>query len=358
MSGNTHNVSMSAIESVEIQTPVQFLSVAGRNIFILVNHVVLSNLISLSGLWTNAVNIVVFSKQGLKNSMNLSFFLLAITDLLGLLTQLFHNFCLNPYVTLIDAPVNFMEIQFLTAGSPNACLVRITGWITVYITGERCLSIAFPLKIKQIVTFERTAVIMFFIYIVNLAAIAPLYFGAYFTWKIQAGRNATVLGVGYTNDIQIILDLVYIFMATLTLLAFLSAIVLTSILVVSLKQKSKWRQASTYDKDQGGLSSKDKKTIRMVIVVASVLIVCYTPSSINSIVSPLVPGYTINGHQSNSFEAAWSFAFLLHSFNSSVTMVLYYRMSSKYKATFHKMFPTCVCINEDAKTKRLIVQSE
>ncbi|KAH9487560.1 Lysine-specific demethylase 4A [Bulinus truncatus] len=105
----------------------QVLSFDGRNIFILVNHVALSNLISLFGIGANVVNIVVFFRQGLRNSTNLSFFLLAITDFMGLLTQL-------------------------------ACLVRITGWITVYSNGaERCLSIAIPLKIKQIVTFERTS---------------------------------------------------------------------------------------------------------------------------------------------------------------------------------------------------------
>ncbi|KAI8793161.1 growth hormone secretagogue receptor type 1 [Biomphalaria glabrata] len=331
-----------------LNTHTQFLSYGGRNIFILVNHVVLSNLISLFGLGANVVNILVFSRQGLKNSMNLSFFVLAITDLMGLLTQLWHNFCLNPYVSLIDAPVSFTEIQFLTAGSPNACLVRITGWITVYITGERCLSIALPLKIKQIVTFERTAAILICIYLVNMASLAPLYFSAYFSWKIDPTHNATIMGVDFSSNIASILDLVFIFMVTLALMAFSCAIILTTILIISLKQKSKWRQASTYDKDNGdkGLSSKDKKTIRMVIVVASVLIVCYTPASINSILTPLVPGYSINGDQSNSFEAGWSFAFLLHSINSSVTMLLYYNMSSKYKSTFHQIFPMCICLSK------------
>ncbi|KAH9487559.1 hypothetical protein Btru_072672 [Bulinus truncatus] len=327
----------------------QVLSFDGRNIFILVNHVALSNLISLFGIGANVVNILVFFRQGLRNSTNLSFFLLAMTDFMGLLTQLWHNFCLNPYVAQLDAPVNFMEIQFLTAGSPNACLVRITGWITVYITAERCLSIAIPLKIKQIVTFERTAAILFCIYLVNMAALAPLYFSAYFAWKVDPVRNTTYLGVDFRSNIQSILDIVYILLATLALLAFSLAIILTSILIITLKQKSRWRQESAHEKDPGGLSNRDRKTVRMVIVVASVLIVCYTPASINSITSALVPGYIITGSQSNSFEAGWSFAFLLHSVNSSITMLLYYRMSSKYKATFHQMFPGCVL--DQSKTK-------
>ncbi|KAI8773489.1 growth hormone secretagogue receptor type 1 [Biomphalaria glabrata] len=320
----------------------QLLSTDGKNIFILINHVILSTLFSLFGIIANTVNILVFHKQGLRMSMNLSFFILAITDLMGLLTQLWHNFCLNPYIDQMNAPLEFMEIQFLTAGNPNACLVRITGWITVYITAERCLSIAIPLKIKQVVTFERTAIILLIIYIINVASLVPLYFSAYFSWNFYPQHNRTMLGVSYKSNKLIIQDLLYIFQASLALVAFACAIIFTSILIITLKEKSKWRQKSTFDKDQNKpMSNREKKTVRMVIVVASVLIVCYTPACTNSIVSAIIQDYTITGRQSNIFQAVWSFGFLFHSVNSSITILLYHRMSSKYKITFQQMFSGC-----------------
>ncbi|CAL1538427.1 unnamed protein product, partial [Lymnaea stagnalis] len=320
-------------------TGTQLLSDWGKDLFIIINHVILSTGISLFGLCGNIINGTVFLKQGLRRSMNLSFFVLSLTDFCGLLTQVWHNFCLNPYIDRMGVPLDFMEIQFLTAGNPNACLVRVTCWITVYITAERCLSIAIPLKIKQIVTFERTVLILVFVYLINVGALVPLYFSAYFSWKVYPGLNRTLLGVSYRSNKLIIQDLLYIFQATLGLVAFAAVIIFTTILIVNLRRKSEWRKKSTYDKDQSTpMTSREKKTIRMVIVVACVLIVCYTPAATNSIVSSIVQDYTITGRQSNIFQAVWSFGFLFHSVNSSINIFLYYSMSSKYKATFDEMF--------------------
>ncbi|KAK6990390.1 growth hormone secretagogue receptor type 1 [Biomphalaria glabrata] len=330
----------------------QLLSTEGRNLFILVNHVILCSFISMFGVGANSVNILVFLKQGLKKSLNLCFFLLAVTDLMGLLTQLWHNFCLNSYVSYINAPLVFGEIQILTAGKPNACLVRITGWITVYITAERCLSIAMPLKIKQIVTFERKALILLFIYLVNVASLVPLYFSAYFSWNFIPAKNTTFLGVSYRSNKLVIQDLLYIFQASLALAAFACTVMFTSILIVSFKKNAEWRQKSTFDSDQTKTKSKrENRTVRMVIVVACVLIVCYTPACVSSLVSAVIQDYSITGRQSNIFEAVWSFGFLLHSVNSSINMLLYYRMSGKYKTTVQEMFSSCFKQNVSVQSK-------
>ncbi|KAH9499931.1 hypothetical protein Btru_076952 [Bulinus truncatus] len=280
--------------------------------------------------------------QGLRRSTNLSFFVLSITDLCGLLTQLWHNFCLNPYIYEIDAPLEFGEIQVLTAGKPNACLVRITCWITVYITAERCLSIALPLKIKQIMTFKRNVCILSFIYFINVASLVPLYFSAYLSWNLNTQQNKTKLGVSYRSNKLVIQDLLYIFQASLALGAFACAVFFTSLLIISLKRQSDWRRKSASDQDQGKMmSNREKNTVRMVIVVASVLIICYTPACTSSIVSAIIQDYTITGHQSNIFQAVWSFGFLFHSVNSSITIILYYKMSSKYKSSFQEIFSAC-----------------
>ncbi|KAH9519734.1 hypothetical protein Btru_070768 [Bulinus truncatus] len=326
-----------------------------RSMFILVNHVILCSAFDLIGTVGNVINIAVFLRQGLHKSMNLSFFAMSLSDLFGVVFQVWHNFCLNPYVERIDSPVDFMEVQYLTAGWPNAVLVRITCWITAYITAERCLSIAIPLKIKQVITFNRTAFIIIFIYSINIASIVPLYFSAYFSWNFYPEQNRTKLGISFRSNKLEIESLIFTFQASLAIIAFLLVIIFTVILVVKLKKKSKWRRSATSDKDQNdSMSTRERKTISMVIAVAVVLIVCYTPAVTCSITTSITPDFGITGRQANMFHVIWSFGFLFHSINSSINVFLYYRMSSKYRATFHELFRKCSAITtEDADDDRV-----
>lgn len=57
-----------------------------RRVFEIVNHVVLIGFICVFGITTNIANIVVFCKQGLNNTMNISLFGIAISDLSSLVT--------------------------------------------------------------------------------------------------------------------------------------------------------------------------------------------------------------------------------------------------------------------------------
>ncbi|KAI8796574.1 growth hormone secretagogue receptor type 1 [Biomphalaria glabrata] len=311
-----------------------------RSLFILVNHVIISTCICLFGIVGNCINISVFLKQGLRRSVNLSLCAMSFSDLFGLLFQVWHNFCLDPYLDLADLPVNFMEIQYLTAGWPNVIMVRITSWITMYITAERCLSVLTPLKIQRIVTFERTAVILLFIFLLNVSSFLPLYSSAYFSWNFNPSQNKTTLGVSFYSNKLIIEGIINRFQASLAIIAFVLVVLFTGILAINLKRKSKWRRGVTSNKNQQeAMSSRESKTVGMIIVVAVVLIVCYTPGVTCSITTSFIPDFGITGKQANVFHAVWSFCFLFHAVNSSINILLYYRMSSKYRTTLREIFP-------------------
>ncbi|CAL1529859.1 unnamed protein product, partial [Lymnaea stagnalis] len=311
-----------------------------KSAFILINHVILSSLFCLFGIGGNVINICVFVKQGLSKSMNANFFAMAVSDILETVAQLWQNVCLNPYLLRTDSIIDFDDIQYLTAGWPSLVLVRITGWITVYVTAERCLSVTFPLNIKQIVTPRRTAAILVFIYVTNIAGVIPLYFSAYFSWNFYPAQNRTKLGISFRRNKHDVESLIFSIQASLTIIAFCSVVVLTSFLIVQLNLKSKWRRTSTLEVGKShGISSRERKAVAMVIVVASVLLICYTPAVVCSLATAITHDFSITGEQVNVFHAVWSFAFLFHSMNSSVAVILYYKMSSKYRETFRDIFP-------------------
>ncbi|CAL1529858.1 unnamed protein product, partial [Lymnaea stagnalis] len=272
----------------------------------------------------------VFAKQGLTKSMNASFFAMTISDASEIVFQIWHNFCLNPYAQQIDSVVDFVEVQYLTAGIPSLFFMRITGWITAYITAERCLAIALPLKIKQILTARRTVAILVFIYVINMESLIPVYFSAYFVWKFIPAQNRSKLGISFRSSKLEIGKVNSYFHTAMAMFTFALVVMFTGVLVLRLKQKSKWRRKSTSRAPQMEKMSRERKTVAMVTVIAAVMIACYAPGILLTIVAFVDSDFRIAGPKTNIYQAAWSLAFLLHSVNASVSFLLYYKTSSKY----------------------------
>ncbi|KAH9505307.1 hypothetical protein Btru_059231 [Bulinus truncatus] len=318
------------------------LTYRARQIFILVNQVILSSAIGLFGIVANVINMCVFRKQGLNNSMNVSFFALTFSDLFSLITLEWVNICLNPFIDNLDSILIFKEVQFLTAGILHVCAARITSCVTAYITAERCLSIVLPLKVKQIVTPRRTSIIIVIIYIVNIASLIPEYMTGFLDWKYYPPKNTTMIGLQFRPNKQMMESLLFTFHAVLAVFSFTATLVFTIILVVKLKHSAKWRKASTFDSKQAETTTaRDRRTMTMIILVATNLIICYAPTVGFCIVLPILPEFSIVGRESNLFEAVWSFAFLCHSVNSSFNIFLYHNMSSNYRNSFLGMFSIC-----------------
>uniref|UniRef100_A0A2C9KRU3 G-protein coupled receptors family 1 profile domain-containing protein n=1 Tax=Biomphalaria glabrata TaxID=6526 RepID=A0A2C9KRU3_BIOGL len=262
--------------------------------------------ICVFGIVGNCLNITVFVKQGLRTSVNLSLCAMSLSDLIGLIFQVWHNFCLNPYLELAELPVDFLKVQILTAGCPNIAMTRITGWITVYITAERCLSVLLPLRIKQIVTFRRSVVILLLCYAVNLAFLMPLYSSNYLSWNFYPGLNKTMLGESSRSNealADLIMNTAHLY---LSVIAFCCVVIFTVALVVSLKRKSEWRRRVTSDRDQNeARSSREKKTMGMIIMVAAILIVCYAPGVTITFVEIFNSEFRISSKQANMYNAVW-----------------------------------------------------
>lgn len=142
-------------------------------LFEIINFVCLSTVISIFGIVANIINITIFFKQGFTTTVNISFFGIAISDLCCLITLLWVIIWLNPFMSNSEVPVAALEFQYLTGACPHAVCGRITSYITVYVTAERCLCVLLPLKVKQIVTPARTTVVVCLIFIINFLTNSP-----------------------------------------------------------------------------------------------------------------------------------------------------------------------------------------
>ncbi|CAL1530381.1 unnamed protein product, partial [Lymnaea stagnalis] len=308
------------------------LSDEARRLIIIINLVILSSTLGVFGIIANIINIIIFYKQGLHTPVNIGFMGLAFSDLFGLVTLEWYCLCFNPLFVGSDVNIVPSEVQHLTAGFPHAYFARTTAWITVYLTAERCLCIVAPLKVNRILTPARAAVTICCIYFILLLPLVPEYSTVHLSWRTDPETNVTLLGIVLTNHLSGVDGLSFLLYAIIMVASFPLVVLLTAILIFKLRQKTKWRQTSAPANSRSeNVSKRDSNVIRTVVVIACLLIACYTPSFLFSTVGFAVPGFSILGRHRNSFLAMATFGFLFDAANSSVTIICYFKMSTKYR---------------------------
>lgn len=287
------------------------------------------------------MNIVVFYKQGFSNTVNIAFLGLAVSDLCCLITLEWVSVCMNPLMSTHNVPWISVEVMYLSTGWAHICFCRITSFITVYITAERYISISSPLKVKEIITPRVTTVTLCLIFTTNIMTLMPEYASAYLGWTFVAEYNRTLVAIVFTSNRKKLQGLSCALHSIFSTTSFVGVVICTVILVTKLRQTSAWRKELTaaHDQKRGFMSPRDKKMVKMIVLIASVLIACYTPGAIGGMITFVVgPEFSIKGRYINACVAAWSIPFAFQAFNSSINCVLYYRMSSKYRHAFHEMF--------------------
>ncbi|KAH9495359.1 hypothetical protein Btru_017553 [Bulinus truncatus] len=318
---------------------VDLISEAERQIYEVVILVVITFLIGLCGVFTNIINIIIFAKQGLSSSVNIGLMGLAVADLLSSLTIEWYCISFNPL--LISSDIGFYppEVQHLTAGMPHGAFACITNSITAYITAERCLCISAPLRVKRMLTPKKTTVIVCFIYVLVAIPVLPEYATAYLGLKRFDDLNKTMVGLVFKDDRYKVEGVSLFLYAVLTFISFIAVIIFTFILVVKLRQKTKWRQMSTFENVQSEtISKRDKSAVKMVIVIACIFIVNFSPTVAFFSSVFVVPELNIAGRYRNMFLVAAAFSFITDALNASINIVSYYTMSSKYRQTFRQLF--------------------
>ncbi|KAH9488042.1 hypothetical protein Btru_065494 [Bulinus truncatus] len=317
------------------------MSDSTRQIYEIVNLIVIVQFISTFGIISNVITIVVFYKQGYYSAVNISFTGLAVSDLCSLVASQWYVICFNPLFIRSGIPMVTAEVQHLTSGVPHLCFSRITGWITAYITFERCLCIHAPLTVKVLLTPKRSAVIIVLIYLVTIASLAPEYLSLYIDWKFYPHTNQTLLGLVHTSNTSSLNGLTFLLYALHMLIAFAAVVTLTAMLVFKLKRVTLWRKGLSNADKLGSISSRDRKSVSMAVVVAVAMLVFFTPSILITVASFLVSDFNIDGRFSNLFLVIWSFGLIFEVTNSSLCLVLYYITSSKFRKSLYHLFSNC-----------------
>ncbi|XP_005091362.2 neuropeptides capa receptor-like [Aplysia californica] len=310
-----------------------------RHSFIVTCLVVIGQIVCLFGIGANIASIIIFKKHGFDDTVNISLFALAISDLGALVAQQWFNICVNPWFENSDIPFSSMEIQNLTAGYPRRYFTKTAGWITAFVTFERCLCIAKPLKVKSLITRRVAIAVTIGIYIIIIPSILPGYLTSYFDWKFYPTKNRTLLGLMFTADGKEVMgSSLFVTDALVPLLSFGCVVVCTLIIAVKLKEKDKWREkVSSEANTPGQMSRKNRKVVVMICVISGIFIFCTSPISALLVARSVEPELTVIGRYANLTWLLASLGMLTETVNSSINAVVYYNMSTKYRDTFRDL---------------------
>ncbi|XP_059151507.1 uncharacterized protein LOC131937847 [Physella acuta] len=345
--------------------------------------VVIHGFLGLFGSVANIINIMVFVKQGLTETVTISFLALSVADLCNLLPLVWSSVCSNPLFELKKQTENtafvFMSsgiplalmssgipLALMSSGIPAfpsecklACLphtmfLRCSFWIRVYINFERCCCIVFPIKVKMFFTKTKTVVVVACVYLLMLAFLVQGAACLQFRPTYSPIKNLTVFYVTIITSAACNIELSNLINVTARVVLFILDVIFTLIMIQRLQMKSKWRSNSSAGNTKSVPSLRDYRLIKMLVFISCM----YISSSIPAIGYTVCLSYidTLSGVNINFYSLIWSVAVSLEACGSSFNIFIFYTMSVRYKRSFLDLFArkfgpvkTDACRNGDFK---------
>ncbi|XP_059152864.1 neurotensin receptor type 2-like [Physella acuta] len=315
-----------------------YFSQRAMELFTFVDFVLVYTIISVLGMVTNVINVIIFRKMGVKDTVNKSLLVLSVTDLLYLLYTLLISLCYYPIWGDLDLNFNVLDLSILTVGWPEFYFRRAGNWVTAFITFERCLCTALPLKVKVLITPRRTNLILAAILCVLVLIIMPAYFAVEYQCQFDTSSNRTYVILVYHNNSAEIDSVTTAISFVFTIATFIFVIVCTVILVTSLRFKSKWRQ-NHFCADKTEMSSvRDLKVIKMVVSLSIIFILALIPDVAVMLTMTFDHRVSFYGEYVDLYLVLNGVSEPVLALNAALNILVYLKMSSKYRDTFSKVF--------------------
>lgn len=176
------------------------------------------------------------------------------------------------------------------------------------------------------------------IYIIFIISVAPLYLVTRLGLKFSHYRNRTLIGLVYTKDALKVGKLSFtINNVSIPVCAFLVIIVCTVILAFKLNKKNQWRKKSSTTRQADNLSNSNMRVAKMVVMISTLYIACFTPVTALFVAMSLEPKLSIDGELRHILIMTAGLIVILESINSALNIFIYYHMSARYREVFQRL---------------------
>lgn len=178
------------------------------------------------------------------------------------------------------------------------------------------------------------------IFLLQFSVVSVVFYSVRLGPVFYPRRNSTLVGLVYIDNGVFMENLAFSIDIGIQVFSFVVVSACTMILVQSLLRNRKWRNTVTMAAESGnaeGKNVREKRVVVMVTAISGIFIACYTPSVVNLVLMLCFPEYSIVGAFTNTFKLMWSLFLNLEAINSSVTIFIYFNMSSKFRLVLSTM---------------------
>ncbi|KAH9493220.1 hypothetical protein Btru_020919 [Bulinus truncatus] len=313
--------------------------------------------LSLAGAVSNMVNMVIFAKLGLKNSMSLGLFALSLTDF-GV-TSLQVAICCSYLVQLVyhDCPVDPWTLGGYLFSWARYVAYLISCWITTALSVERCFCVVSPFTVRSVFTRTRCVLALMVIFFVHIAIHVPIFVFARLEWvPVNQARDdmtssgLSVLTVVFNEEsaaAEILSDMIA--GIGLSVLSQTVLLICTLWMIFSLKSSSLVRQNAVSGSQrleegsktkQDHLSMKERKMAKTVLFLALIVSVCNIPRFITTGVHHILPGMNRGAFQ-NLEKILWEISYFFGTACCTCNIFVYWKLNSN----FRKMLKGISCVS-------------
>ena len=176
----------------------------------------------------------------------------------------------------------------------------------------------------------------------QVASGLPRSFAIHLTSVVSPLNNRTVVIFDFDQfNSKMFMTSVFSSYSVPTFVLFIVVLIGTNFLINSFKQSRQLRDSMT-GSEKSSLSNKDARLVHMVIFICVFYIVSAAPLVLMFITAAVYPDFNdTNPYLKNVLFASHCIGELFQAFSGSINIFVYFRMGSKYKDTFKKVFLCC-----------------
>ncbi|KAH9514871.1 hypothetical protein Btru_021198 [Bulinus truncatus] len=301
----------------------------------------------------NVANLVAFHKMGLKDVVNFSFFILALSDFSFSVLTAFVIY--GGFVMLLAFPGELWATDIYPFAICfmfySVVFKDTTVVITAYIAVARCCLVALPLQFKSIFTSGRNRGILVAIVILVTLLHLPLFFTQGVAWRLDPRTNTTRVYMWMLDSRQYTLEYNDIVNKNIVPNTSLAVIIISLVIMsIKLSAASKFRNTLTskgHDQENilresdnvkkrfaltsGHLSKKDVRVVKAVCSVAGLYVFSTLPLVFQSLARLIVLDFNFGKRLNNTYNLVLVFTSIVGNFNSAFNFFLYYKYNSKFR---------------------------
>ena len=291
------------------------------------------------GLISNTINVVVFLKAGVKDSVTTLLLTLSISDAMFLILIIPTVVVWNNF-TLATRQVHLMCYW------PAMTFYDYSSYISVFLGVTRCACVVKPLHFKSVFTKSRTVIAVCILFCVDVLLHIPVLSISRLGWRKDPVTNNSYLTVVSDNEalkvkkmrINDVLN-----KNSIAWTSFIVMIVCAALLSFKLFQSSKIRSLPTTVSSSSEssnqprapkqkLSPKDVRVVQSVVLVCVIFIVAQIPSITHSVARAALEEFTETGDLFWIGNIVMKTSSTCYMANASLNILVYYNYNSQYRA--------------------------